>query len=376
VPSLCATPTPQAGSGDQLENLRMFSTSSGWAQRVSDSAILHTVDGAARWTVASPPLTGDQRMVAASFLDAGTAEALTGTFYSCYPAPTPESADLIAWSTIDGGTTWTQEGTFQVADSPGGTLDFVNPEDGWLSVNEGAAAGSSGMALYGTVDGGVDWSEVAETNPDSPEPAGSIPFGGDKGSATFIDPTTGWIGSSTAGIGPLFWVTQDGGSSWGPQSLPSTSGLLQPSTQVLQVWSGEGALVAVESFEPSGQQTTSLYITTDAGQSWSQIATPGTGQTPETAEFLDDADGWLLTFTTTTVKAPPLATTLWVTHDGGANWTQVSASASTDQITGVQFVSSELGWATTFNSDTQASGLLQTSDGGSTWTVVTPIVAG
>jgi hypothetical protein len=54
----------------------------------------------------------------------------------------------------------------------------------------------------------------------------------------------------------------------------------------------------------------------------------------------------------------------------------VSARASADQITGVQFVTSELGWATTFNSDTQASGLLQTSDGGSTWTPVTPIVAG
>ena len=103
---------------------------------------------------------------------------------------------------------------------------------------------------------------------------------------------------------------------------------------------------------------------------------PGTGQTPETADFLDDADGWLLTFTTTTAKTPPLATTLWVTPDGGANWTQMSARASADQITGVQFVTSELGWATTFNSDTQASGLLQTSDGGSTWTPVTPIVAG
>jgi photosystem II stability/assembly factor-like uncharacterized protein len=245
-------------------------------------------------------------------------------------------------------------------------------------VNEGAAAGSSGMALYRTVDGGVHWSEVAETNPESPQPAGSpgsIPFGGDKGSATFIDATTGWIGSSTAGIGPLFWVTQDGGSSWSLQPLPSTAGLLQPSTQVLQVWSGEGALVGVQSFEPSGQSTTTVCITTDAGRSWSQIAMPGTGQTPETADFRDDADGWLLTFATTTVKAPPLATTLWVTSDGGANWNQVSARASADQINGVQFVSSELGWATTFNSTTQASGLLQTSDGGSTWTPVPFIVA-
>jgi photosystem II stability/assembly factor-like uncharacterized protein len=356
----------------------MFSTSSGWAQRVSDGAILRTVDAAAQWTVASPPLTGGQRMVAASFLDASTSEALTGTFFSCYPAPGPEGADLIAWSTIDAGTTWTQEGTFQVPAAPGGTLDFVNPEDGWLSVNEGAAAGSSGMALYRTVDGGVHWSEVAETNPESPQPAGSpgsIPFGGDKGSATFIDATTGWIGSSTAGIGPLFWVTQDGGSSWSLQPLPSTAGLLQPSTQVLQVWSGEGALVGVQSFEPSGQSTTTVCITTDAGRSWSQIAMPGTGQTPETADFRDDADGWLLTFATTTVKAPPLATTLWVTSDGGANWNQVSARASADQINGVQFVSSELGWATTFNSTTQASGLLQTSDGGSTWTPVPFIVA-
>ncbi len=133
-PSPCASPTPQANSGDQLENLRMFTTSSGWAQRASDSAILRTTDGGARWTVASPPVTGVQQTVAASFLNASTAEAPTGTLFNC---PGPEIADLIAWSTSDGGTTWTKEGTFHVPDFLGPTLDFVNPKDGWIFMPEG-----------------------------------------------------------------------------------------------------------------------------------------------------------------------------------------------------------------------------------------------
>jgi photosystem II stability/assembly factor-like uncharacterized protein len=394
-PLACASPTPQVGSEGQLENLRMFTTSSGWAQRASDSEILRTTDGGARWTVASPPLTGGQQMVAASFLESSTAEALTGTLYSCYPAPGPESADLIAWSTADGGTTWTQEGTFRVPDFLGGALlggvlDFVNAQDGWLSVNEGGAAGSSGMALYRTVDGGVHWSEVAETNPGSPGPAGSagsIPFGGDKASAAFIDPTTGWIGGTTAGTGPLFWVTHNGGRSWNPQSLPGSSSLIQAGAEPPQFWSSQGGWVLVGGWlpvdTPDNPQSSLLYVTTDAGVSWRRIATPGLGQLASTADFIDQEDGWVLTAPPTPpapaspapATTPPVpSTNLWATLDGGRTWSPVWSRASEVQITSLDFVTTEVGWAETVDGSTGASGLLKTTDGGRNWTVLRPAI--
>lgn len=391
--SPCASPTPQAGSGDQLQDVRMFSASSGWAQRASDAAVLHTTDGGTRWIVASPVLIGDQQMLAASFLDASRAEALTGTLHGCYPAPGPESADLIAWSTTDAGRTWTREGTFRAPDFPGaavggGALDFVSSEDGWLSVNEGAAAGSSGMALYRTVDGGVRWSEVARTNPGSPMP-GSIPFGGDKGDAAFIDPTTGWIAGSTAGTGPLFWVTRDGGTSWSAQALPGSSSLIQPGTEAPRFWSEQGGWVLVSGWlpvaTPDNPRTSALYVTTDAGGSWSRIATPGQGQSASAADFIDQEDGWVLTAPpeppapaspAPATTAPVPSTTLWATSNAGRTWSPVWSRTSEVQITSLDFVSTQVGWAETVDGSSGAFRMLQTTDGGHTWSAVNPAISG
>ncbi len=385
-PSPCASPTPQAGNGDQLQNLRMSSTSSGWAQRSSDGAILHTADGAERWTVVSPPLTGDQRMIAAAFLGASTAEALTGTLYSCYPAPAPERADLTAWSTSDGGMTWTQEGTFHVPDfedevpAPSGTLDFVNEKDGWFTVGQGSAMGSSGMALYRTVDGGAHWTEVAGTNPNG---VGSIPFSDLKSNASFINPTTGWIAGTTYGSGAVFYVTHDGGATWGTQPLPGSSAFFQSSTEPPVFWAEQGGWVlATQTF---GSQPSALDVTTDGGTTWNQITVPGQGQSASAADFIDQEDGWVLTAppappapaSPAPATTPPVpSTTLWATTDGGRTWSPVWSRTGEVQIASLDFVTTEVGWAETMDGGTGASGLVHTADGGRTWTAMEPAISG
>ena len=272
APVPCAPPTPQ-GAPELIDNLSMFSPTTGWAEEAGTSTVLHTTAGAQRWTVASPPLSGDEQMVAASFLDADTARAITGTLWNCGNQGLP-STDLVAWGTQDGGATWSSEGTFSAPDFPGGSLDFVNSEDGWLSVLEGAAMGSSGMAVYQTVDGGTQWSEVAETSVEGSSTsgaAGAIPFGYLKSGAVFVSLTTGWITGTTYGSGPVFLVTHDGGVTWNPQSLPASAGLFQATTEAPEFWSSQGGWLQVDA--PGGQPSI-VYLTTDGGALWNPISLP------------------------------------------------------------------------------------------------------
>jgi len=369
-PVLCATPSP--GTADLLDNLHMVSATTGWAQENGDGTILHTTTAGHQWSVASPPLAAGQQMVAASFLDADTAEAVAGTEWNCLNMG-PPSADLVAWATRDGGVTWTRQGSFDVPSLDGGTLDFVDPQDGWLSVGGGGAAGSSEMALYRTVDGGALWQEVASTDLQSaasPGAAGSLPAGFYVGPAAFISATTGWITGSTAGQGPEFYVTHDGGITWSTQALPDAAGFFQPATETPQFWSSQGGWMLVRNPASSGSL---LYLTTDAGTTWSPVDMPGTGQLPEGADFIDADDGWLLTFTQAS-DGSVATQTLWVTHDGGATWAAVSGDT---ELTGVDFANLEDGWATT-TAPNGAAGppLLETTDGGSTWTARIPEVSG
>jgi photosystem II stability/assembly factor-like uncharacterized protein len=371
APVACAPPTPQGGP-ELIDDLGMFSSTTGWAEEADTSTILHTTSGAEQWAVASPPVSADEQVVAASFLDARTAQAITGTLLGCGDQG-PPSADLMAWGTADGGATWSREGSFQVPQLDGGTLDFVNPQDGWFSDAEGGWAGGSAMALYRTVDGGATWQEVASSfsgTAESPDSVGSIPLVY-VGEAVFISPSTGWIAGNTAGDGVVFYASHDGGATWNPQALPGAAGLVQPTTTAPQFWSSQGGWLLINA--PGGQGSL-LYLTTDGGTEWNPVSLPGgAAQQPEGADFINASDAWLLTFTETSSGAET-SQTLWHTQDGGSSWTAISTDAV---LAGLDFVNADDGWATT----TAASGaavpaLLQTTDCGATWTAVTPEITG
>jgi hypothetical protein len=72
APSGLTVTVPAAPAGDGIGNLRMFSTSTGWAQRLDGGAVLHTTRGVQRWTAASPP-SGDQ-ILAVAYVDADLSE--------------------------------------------------------------------------------------------------------------------------------------------------------------------------------------------------------------------------------------------------------------------------------------------------------------
>ena len=94
-------------------------------------------------------------------------------------------------------------------------MQFVNAQDGWVLADfGGGAAGSEGVNLFRTTDGGQTWSLVASA-------PGTLPLQGIKSGMGWISATTGWITGSIANPNVFYlYRTQDGGVSWQQQSLP------------------------------------------------------------------------------------------------------------------------------------------------------------
>jgi hypothetical protein len=172
-PECFRVPAPTPPPANLIGDLRMFSTTTGWAQRLDDGALLHSTHGVQRWQVASPLLPAGQAVTAVAYVSADSARALsTGSAGS--------QTTVDAWSTADGGASWVKKGSFTVdgvVPAGEGGLDFVDLNHGWWSVGMTAPTGNSamtGVALYRTVDDGSAWNKVAWTDFTTPG-SGNIP---------------------------------------------------------------------------------------------------------------------------------------------------------------------------------------------------------
>ncbi len=148
---------PATGAaGQTVSNIQMFSQGVGWAQRLANGTILHTVNAGRNWTTATPPAVG--RVLAVAYIDAGSASALT------IPQDPVGAVVMQAWTTNNGGASWARQGTILVGvltDQVEGMV-FDDPSDGWVSIDE-AATGFHGVVVYHTADGGAHWVEAART---------------------------------------------------------------------------------------------------------------------------------------------------------------------------------------------------------------------
>jgi len=358
-PSPLAPPTasPTPSLSDAIANLRMFSSQEGWAQRQSDGAILHTTQGVQHWSVASPPL-GGQEIFAAAFVDGNAARVLTALPLAIQVNTT---ATIQSWATDNGGRTWTREGTLTDYADPGppGTLDFVDRDDGWFSVTGLAAAGSSAIFVYHTVDAGLHWQEV-DRSYISPVPGpGKLSAGCDKLPVTFLDDSTGWDTGQCNGGPPFFYVTRNGGITWKPQSigLPwQPYGYLTSQPQFVDPTTG----FMVGSGGPPGTNA-SLFITTNGGATWVRRSTPITY--PDATYFVNAEEGWLED-----------GSNLYVTDDSGRTWTTLHVPT----LGGLDFLTTTRGWSflPAPGPWTGPATFFQTTDGGRTWTAVTPTISG
>ena len=111
-----------------------------------------------------------------------------------------------------------------------------------------------------------------------------------------------------------------------------------------------------------------VYTTSDGGRLWRFHQLPFFSQR---LDFVDADNGW--TFSTTGV-------TLYRTVDAGVSWAAVKQFGGEQNVSGLSFVSSMVGFAITtrYSADGKSgySTMWKTTDGGSTWSVMSTVPTG
>src|SRR6266567_994430 len=298
-----------------LQSLRMLTPRIGWAVAVDKNgfplAVVRTTDGGREWRTAGPPGLRGQPLRAAFY---GAREA-----WVTWSSPGSRGWP-VTYRTTDGGRTWARTGSIPIAAIGASAPDMVTGQLGWVTAGLGIAAGSSGIAILRTVDGGARWRLVELTTGTGGQAPGAIPFGCDKGNAAvFSSPEDGAL-----------WATDMPG----PPARPAAA-----------------------------------YLTRDGGRTWRPVRLPGHRVPLLTPDFVDGQRGFVIGGRLTQGLRPPKDVRLYATADGGATWTSRSASPLLGQAT-LDFVTPAVGFATVISYGPLRSYLLQTRNGGAAWTSV------
>ena len=265
-------------------------------------------------------------------------------------------------------------------------IDMMNASTGWAELMN-LSASSISFTVVRTTDGGSHWQTVLQCSPYQGvgKGAGFATCPGDFRSATVA--TVVETQQSTLNI----YHTADGGHTWQRSSL--SAGYLETPPVFVDAQHG---WVLVTDIYP-GYDPGSTYIgkeialmrTVDGGHSWQKIgSSSATSQLPVTSddaygtapftastrmEFTSPTDGWLVG--TTYRKDNSSFSWLYVTHDGGTNWSKVSIPfpAQSDALWTPQFFNAQDGLlpvSTSGPAPTYTAGtmLYATHDGGATWT--------
>jgi photosystem II stability/assembly factor-like uncharacterized protein len=286
----------------------------------------------------------------------------------------PQLRLVTTYQTEDGGKTWkegvpvTLPARYPPAAPLAPGLQFVDAKHGWLTLGfEGADRGSTGVGIYRTTDGGMNWKEVSLTirSPGQSSPS-SLPTGCGKTGITFSDPLRGWATAHCADGSLFFYASGDGGLTWHPQNLPPPAGYPSDlfgncdcgSLPPIFTSSRDGVLML--------HNPDLLYITNDGGDSWSPTQLPQ--KYVSNFYFLDARRGWLVGLAPDAQTHSLHFNQLYFTQDGGHSWQGFTPN---HELAGpVGFLTEKLGWSLYLKA--RIPEVLQTTDGGKTWQPVQP----
>ena len=333
-------------------SMHMITATVGWAAGSGTNRILRTTDGGTHWVDVAPQAARAGTWIT-FFLDGSNAWLAS----SLQPGSGSSDFSVAIYRTADGGRTWQQTGQAAADQGWPASMDFVDRTHGWLFMRLGGAAGSEGIALYETANGGTTWTKASEADP-SGNP-GHLPLSCSKVAPVFLNSTTGWIpGACNAGGGPFFYITHDAGQTWNDAglSLPAGySGSCMCQISSLRFSDSRNGVFVLDIYGADGQPHNFLYATHDAGTSWNPG--PALPANSYTADFINASVGWTL---------DAKANTMLSTSDGGQHWSTLGTVPSTQGVMDFQFVSATVGWA--MGSEPTGNTLIKTTDGGQTWT--------
>lgn len=231
--------------------------------------------------------------------------------------------------TNDGGRTW--EKLPRLTEDVVRDVYFADRETGWLVCEANIFSPTTEVRSYllKTTDGGATWSRVLVTGEDVEVLLVRV---------VFTDRAHGWAFGE---LGALYY-TQDGGSSWARQRVPTQRLLL-----------GASFLDAAQGWVVGAGST--ILQTADGGGRWLGAQIPLVEPTRINAvSFADARRGW----------AVGAGGTVLSTADGGRTWRRQQSDTDAD-LSDVKFLDAREGWAV----GTRGA-ILHTTDGGASWSSV------
>jgi len=347
--------TPGTTGTASFIGIRMLDKSNGWA--LTTSSILRTSDGGVHWKNVTPTNTVLNPMAKGDFLSDKYAWIVNAS----------QNNTISVLRTSDGGQNWQSTA---IADPNSEILDmphFLNTQEGWLEITPGGpGAGSEGVDIFHTIDGGESWSKIASSG----QSASGLPNGGLKSGISFKDTKNGWATGGDATTNSIWlYATHDGGKTW--QRVTSSSFFHLPDWGGTQstvffyhttppVFFGNKGLLPVQvdgQLDQNAQVSGFiLFSTANGGQGWGPPA-PGIDAL---AKFMtgdlyiaDPQHAW---------ASDTNSGACYATVDAGKTWQKVG---DVGQVRAFSFVDTSNGWAIGDNK------LQHTTDGGKTWQKLT-----
>jgi photosystem II stability/assembly factor-like uncharacterized protein len=353
----------------------MLDKTHGWA--LTPSLVLKTADGGLHWQNVIPAnpfgKTAMVWSVRGTFLndqDAWIAAAVD-------PSPNGKSSPMntiMVLRTTNGGKSW-QNSTIHNPAGSSPDAKFLNASEGWLQSYQVTQTGNV-PAIFHTTDGGQHWNQLGTPN-DTQVQSGISFINAQNG----WEAGAGRASAANPAQPPLD-VTHDGGKTWQSQPLPVLPGAGKSDRVSTKppVFFGNNGLLPVENHivPPSGSKSSpsiglDLYVTHDGGQTWTptQLVTSTTtrkGPYTLTVDFADMQHAWAA-----------VGTNLSTTNNGGQSWTQLPPTLQ--PLSTLDFIDPNNGWAINFSSATdktkyQPPSLLHTTDGGHTWQPINYFIDG
>ncbi|MBD0325128.1 MAG: hypothetical protein ICV68_01775 [Pyrinomonadaceae bacterium] len=227
--------------------------------------------------------------------------------------------------TNDGGRSWTPQ-TLETKDAVNDVY-FRNKEDGYIV---------AGNSIFSTSNSGQTWREIRRYF--ASDFGGALP---ELYSVRFSSKKKGWVVGSISRddvvVDSLVLYTDDGGTSWQRQRMPTKEELIH-----LDFVSEKRGWIV-------GDGGTILY-TADGGDSWTEQRS-GTKATLYHVDFRNDRIGWIVGKQGTILR----------TTDGGETWFTVEPLVR-NTLLSVQFVDENLGWIVG-----RGGVILRSEDAGATW---------
>jgi photosystem II stability/assembly factor-like uncharacterized protein len=223
----------------------------------------------------------------------------------------------------------------------------------------GAGAGSMGVAVFQTDDGGATWIQSYTNDPNQPGAGDSLPLGGLKDGLTPMSPQKAWIGGVIYSPGTLYlYETSDGGHSWHKSPVAAPQGYEQAELETTgPIFTSPTVAYLPVHISSQNGVVLAIYASADGGATW--LLSPSLVPQGGAIDFVSERAGFAWN-----------GTNFYLTTDGAASWQPITPDVSFgDSFAGMDFVTTQVGFVVT-DDGTGNRHLYKTTDGAASWNML------